>query len=388
MNREAKRTRGVRASQRGRIVAGIAIAAGLVSIAGAAGSDTSDKKAIALDAEAILNRWEPVAKAAGAAPHWREQYATQLRQLPDYLVEQIAAVEPMPDNMQASYREFARAFVNAYANLVLNPRASDKGRIKLGSATNDQVFIPIAPCRIVDTRNAGGPIAANTARNFYFYSVSGGYSWSNQGGAAGGALSACPGTVTTGGGGSTLGNIAPSAAMATVTVVNATAAGNWLVWGGAGDPPGITASTLNWSAGQVLANTTVIPAGGRVGSGLGGTVLDFGVKYNGPSGQADVIVDVVGYFVENRATALECIYLTASGAGSILNGNYIIVNTPVCTAGYTKTGTGCYHQSSGVPLTVTSPDFFNRCTWVNNSGATLNAGLYRAQTVCCRVPGQ
>jgi hypothetical protein len=388
MNHKMQSTCGAGILRRGRAVLVIAAAAGLVSGVGAAGGgDSSEKKAIVLDAEAILNRWEPVAKAAGAAPYWREQYATQLRQLPDYLVEQIAALEPLPDDALASYRRFGQAFVNAYANLVLNPRAEDKARNKLGSTTNDQVFIPIAPCRVVDTRNAGGPISNNTARNFFFYSQSSSFSWSTQGGAGGTALSACPGTLVTSQGG-TLGNVAPSAAVATVTVVNATAAGNWLVWGGAGDPAGVTSSTLNWSAGQVLANTTVIPSGGRTGTGLGGTVRDFAIKYDGPSGQADVIVDVVGYFVQNRATALQCVYLTASGSGTVTNGNYVIVDTPFCTTGYTKTGTGCYHQSSGIPLTVTSPDFFNRCTWVNTTGGSVSATLYRAQTVCCRVPGQ
>jgi hypothetical protein len=383
MNCQVRRRRGIRAVG---IACAIVATAGSISIAGATGHDPADKKAMALDVEAILNRWEPIARAAGAAPYWREQFATQLRHLPDYLVERIAMLAPVPDEAQASYRQFTQGFVNAYANLVLNPRPEDKARPKLGSTTNDQVFVPIAPCRIVDTRNVGGPIGANNARNFYFYSVSASYSWSNQGGAAGSAGTACPGTVT--GAGGTLGNVAPSAAVATVTVVNATAAGNWLVWGGAGDPPGITASTLNWSAAQVLANTTVIPWGGRTGTGLGGGVLDFAVKYNGPSGQADVIVDVVGYFVENRATPLNCLYLESSGSGTIANGQYVIVSIPACTAGYAKTGSGCYHQSVPIPLHVVSPSYFSRCTWLNNSGVSVNATLYKGETVCCRVPGQ
>jgi hypothetical protein len=350
--------------------------------------DVGDKNAMLLDVEAILNRWEPVARAAGiATPYWREQYGIQLRQLPEYLVERIASLQPMPDSAEASYRQFTQTFVNAYANLVLNPRAEDKGRLKLGSTTIDQVFIPITPCRIVDTRNSGGPITATSARNFYFYATTNAFAWSSQGGAAGTAVSACPDTVTTGGGG-TLGSVAPSAAMATVTVVNATAAGNWLVWGGAGNPAGVTSSALNWGPGDVLANTTLLPSGGRTGTGLGGAVLDFAVKYNGPSGQADVIVDVVGYFVENRATALQCVYLTASGSGTVANGNYLIVANPTCTAGYTKTGTGCVHQSVGIPITDQSPSFFNRCTWNNTSGGTLDATFYKAETVCCRIPGQ
>lgn len=342
-----------------------------------------------MDAEAILNRWEPVARAAGATlPAWREQYGTQLQQLPAYLIERIAQLEPNAEAPQKSYREFTRAFTNAYANLVMNPRPHDKAALKLGSATSDQVFIPIAPCRLVDTRNTGGPIGAGSARNFYFYNADDvNQSWSSQGGAPGASVTTCPQTVVTSLGG-TLGQAAPAAVMATVTVVNATAAGNWLIWGGVGNPAGSTASSLNWSAGQVVANTTVIPWGGRSGTGAGGAVRDFAVKYNGPSGQADVVVDAVGYFIENKDTELDCVYLVGSGAGTIPNANYVIVATPSCSVGYTKTGTGCYHQSTAIPLHVTSPSFFSRCTWLNDSGSSLNAALYHSETVCCRVPGQ
>ena len=56
-----------------------------------------------------------------------------------------------------------------------------------------------------------------------------------------------------------------------------------MLCGGANPIP--LASALNWTApGDLLANTTVIPGGGRSGSGPGGAVKDFAVKYNGPSG--------------------------------------------------------------------------------------------------------
>jgi hypothetical protein len=37
----------------------------------------------------------------------------------------------------------------------------------LGDTTQDYVFTPVTPCRIFDTRNAGGALAADTARDFY-----------------------------------------------------------------------------------------------------------------------------------------------------------------------------------------------------------------------------
>ena len=171
------------------------------------------------------------APPAARTPYWRQQYGIQLRDLPGYLVQRIAEIEPAPDNPRASYRQFTQGFINAYANLVNNPQPEDKTHVKLGSTVKDQVFYPIVPCRIVDTRNSGGPITAGTARNFTFFNQdSAGFSWSTQGGASGSSVSACPQTVITNLGGTLGFSPVLSAAMATVTVVNATAAGNWLIW--------------------------------------------------------------------------------------------------------------------------------------------------------------
>ena len=341
-----------------------------------------------LDIEAILNRWQPIAAAAGAgSPAWRELYRTQLSQLPDYWQKQIALVNADAGNPRASYAKFTQTFVNARFNLVREAAAGEKGAAKLGSTTNDQVFIPIIPCRVVDTRassGGSGPISAGASRAFFFFTTSNAFSWSAQGGASGTAVSACPGTVTTPSGG-TLGNIAPSAAMATVTVVNPSAAGNFLIWSGVGAAP--TSSALNWAAGQVLANTTVIPAGNRTGG-----AQDFTVYVNGPSGSAEVVVDVVGYFVENAATALQCATQTVTGniADNVADGANYAVNVPACPVGYTESGVGCaYSSNSGVFLIEQSVEGgFQDCRWRNVSGVTLSGSNFRAEARCCRVPGQ
>ena len=369
-----------------------AVAAAAAFMGTAYGEDKGSNKRMVLDREAILNRWEAIASAAGASPAvWRHQYTIQLQILPDEILTRLAELDPNPANARESYRQFTQVFVNAYANAVMNPKPDAKGPAKLGSTTIDQVFIPIPPCRIVDTRNAGGPIAAGTARNFWYFSDTGTYNWALQGGVSGNASTTCPGSVLTSSGG-TLGTVAPSAAMATVTVVNATAAGNWFIWGGVGNPSGSTGSALNWAAGQVLANTTVIPWGGRSGSGLGGSVQDFAVKYNGPSGQADVVVDVVGYFVENQATALQCVqtFNTGPGASDVPTNSSEVINPPACTTGYTRTAVNCSYGGANIAgfyLQEVSSSF-SRCWWFNATGATLSSNLMRAESVCCRVPGQ
>ncbi|MDA8105303.1 MAG: hypothetical protein M0Z71_07940 [Nitrospiraceae bacterium] len=54
----------------------------------------------------------------------------------------------------------------------------------LGDSSADLLFTPVAPCRIVDTRVAGGRIDAGTQRNFYV--VGAAANFASQGGTAGG----------------------------------------------------------------------------------------------------------------------------------------------------------------------------------------------------------
>ena len=264
--------------------------------------------------------------------------------------------------------------------------APDRESPKLASATSDQTFLPITPCRIVDTRIVGGPIAAGVTRNYYFYSTSAAYSWSSQGGAAGsagGASGACPGTVFPSG-------PAPSAAAVTVTVVAPSAAGNWIVWGGANPVP--TISALNWNAGNIAANTTVITGGGRFGTGSGGAIRDFAVRYNGPSGAADFVADVVGYFIENQATALQCYETVPRSAGSSVLREAVRVTSDNCTAPWTLVKGNCdVDLHNGAMYLVEQyaigpfPQAIWNCTYVNSNGSTHS--VY-ASAICCRVPGR
>jgi hypothetical protein len=56
----------------------------------------------------------------------------------------------------------------------------------LGDTTQDYVFTPVTPCRILDTRNAGGAFAAGAARQFWVYGTS---AISSQGGNPAGCAS-------------------------------------------------------------------------------------------------------------------------------------------------------------------------------------------------------
>src|SRR5689334_11700721 len=61
--------------------------------------------------------------------------------------------------------------------------ASGVVRKALGDSNSDLIFVPVPPCRIIDTRLAGGPIAANSTRSF---KVNGVDAFQAQGGKDGG----------------------------------------------------------------------------------------------------------------------------------------------------------------------------------------------------------
>ena len=245
---------------------------------------------------------------------------------------------------------------------------------KLGSATVDLVFTPIAPCRIVDTRITGGPLSAGGGlRNFLFYADNASFDFSIQDGTPGLAGSVCPGTVFTG--------VPPAAAVATITATGTTAAGNFVVWGGGPLNQIPNTSALNWdSAGDVKANTTVVPWGGRTGGNA-----DFAVIYNGPSGASQVVVDVIGYFSENVATPLNCQPQTQSGSVPI--GVSTTSFAAACNVGFTATGGGCSATGAiTAALVMASNPTVNgwNCTFVQ--GGVLYTGTTYA--VCCQVPGK
>jgi len=343
--------------------------------------DSAKDKSISVLALAndILNRWEAVAVAAGVhTSMWREVLHTQLMRMDFTVLARLHRVGVnSTETAKANYASFAAGLKGALVQTYTATR-NDKGPTKLGSTTTDQVFVPITPCRVVDTRNVGGPINHGTARNFYFWTEGPSGDWSSQGGPAGSAAATCPGTVqpNAGAGG-------PSAAVATITAVNTTGAGNFVAWSGLG-PTIPTSSVLNWSPGNVIANTTVIPAGARTGNGPGGPIADFAIYLNGPTGSANVVVDVVGYLVENHATPLDCFNLFGDGAREVFG--YVVLDAPSCNAGYTRTGGGCF-VSVVIGQTASLMTSTTQCVWVDQP-ASIPLSSYGSETVCCRLPGR
>ena len=111
------------------------------------------------------------------------------------------------------------------------------------NAQEDLIYVPVNPCRIVDTRLAGGAILTNTFRNFY---VSGDVDIFGQGG----SLSGCPAPRQ---------GSEPLAISAYIIAVPDTNSTSGVLTAYPSDqPPPATGegSIVNFAAGQIVGNTT------------------------------------------------------------------------------------------------------------------------------------
>jgi hypothetical protein len=301
-------------------------------------------------ASAVVQRWEGAARASG---RWDERYAADLQgALMKLLPENLLVVGEAP-----SYEAMRFALATGRS---VQPLSSEVAAAPetLGALDNDLVFTPVAPCRLVDTRVAGGVITAETSRNFDVD----GSTFVAQGGNAGSC--GVPFGVA-------------RAAAVTVTVAQPSAAGHLRAW--AAFTPMPFASALNFAGGQVIANTTIVPVNPGVGS-------DISIFASGANVQ--VIVDVVGYLAAPVATALDCVTLSSPNTAVPVN-SWTAIDAN-CPDGRTATGGG-YNTPEGtlgypgVWLT-TIPNGNGWRTWVDNQ----TNGNRSIQTFvrCCRIPGR
>lgn len=236
----------------------------------------------------------------------------------------------------------------------------------------DYVFVPtVGPCRVADSRfDPAGQLPATGARQIYAYSVSN-YDFSQQGGTGIAGSGNCAGA-------SFPTDPGPVSVVATVAVLNTTSSGSMRAWNG-----GTTLTVggiLGWNAGQVLSNTTVIPLNRDITAyANSGFKRDFAL-YNNSGNSVDYVVDVVGYFIENRATPLECETIVSADTDIPANSS-IFVNSPSCSAGYTGVAMGTTLGTGLYSSTLNE----NGCR-IGNLTAGVLVGTCDIR--CCRVPGR
>jgi len=251
-------------------------------------------------------------------------------------------------------------FARESATRALSTKAAAAiGAKTLGSTTGDLVFTAVTPCRIVDTRVAGGTIPANGERSF---DVSETASFTAQGGDAGDCGVGAAGPF--------------AAAVVNFTVVTPAAAGYITAYPFGGARP--LAATVNYVAGDIRGNLAIVKLNQDDDS------RDLSVY---TYADTHVVADLVGYYIHPQATALDC--TEVSSLPEVVNaGAFGSVLSPACPSGYVMTGGGCSMSSFDGRL-VTSrivADAESYYCAFNNQGTAANQGV--AYGRCCRTPGR
>lgn len=228
--------------------------------------------------------------------------------------------------------------------------------LALGDTDEDLVYTPVAPCRIVDTRNSGGVITGGYSRSFLVYGAAG--DLNGQGGNAAGCFSPVG---------------EPQAVHVNVTVVPASGGGNVRVYPAGETTP--NASLVNYKPGVNIANAATVQT-------TAGTAGEADIEVY-TSQDAHVVIDVMGYYAMPEKTALEA--YTTGIQGFVLNNDVLALGAP-CASGFTVTGGGWLY---GFPIymdVVAAP--INEgygCIFANFTGATQEVWCY---TRCVQTPGR
>ncbi|MET3806879.1 hypothetical protein ABIB25_003899 [Nakamurella sp. UYEF19] len=176
----------------------------------------------------------------------------------------------------------------------------------------ESLFKPVAPCRIVDTRLAGGSLGNGTTRTYF---VGGTTGFAPQGGKSGGC-------------GVPVGATAVAAVITAVTPVHL---GYFKAY-----PAGTTApnsSVLNYPAGITIGSGVTLPLKAGVGQSL--TIYNF----NGPT---QMIIDVQGYYIPQ-------VQALVASDGSLLSSTPRVVSV-------SHPGTGIYYVTLDRPARECSPN--------------------------------
>lgn len=224
----------------------------------------------------------------------------------------------------------------------------------LGNSTSELLFVPLPPCRIIDTRKSQGPIAAGETRSFQ---VAGITEFGPQGGTIGGC-GVPPGSAEP----------VAAAVMLNIVAVDVAGKGNLQAW--AYGQPEPLATSINFQRVDMnIANGLIVP--------IAGTNLvpaDLNVKANFSA--AHLVIDVTGYFTRFPIEQFE------SSEKSI---------TVVKEAGAVDLGAGACTEVSSCTITAGAPGKVIVRTWsqiqldhgTNVGGDRIAVGVKNADPTNC-----
>ena len=206
-------------------------------------------------------------------------------------------------------------------------------------AADNMVFVPLPPCRVIDTRalGAGGPLLAGVSRTFLFRGPTQDYS--SQGGNSSGC--GIPDLTTDG---SSEENLAKAVAI-NIVAANPGGPGNLRAWPANQSMP--TASLVNYSSVNI-ANGVVVPMCDEVGSP---PCMDGDITFLATVSGAHLVVDVMGYFhagstrftLSNTALGHLALQSNTTGHSNTANGYFALLHN---TTGNGNTANGYFALQS------------------------------------------
>jgi hypothetical protein len=249
----------------------------------------------------------------------------------------------------------------------------------LGSASNDWVYTPITPCRLLDTRGsfspqyAGGAFAAGATRT---YNVRGP---ANTG-------CAMPTRVR--------------AVILQAIAITPPGAGDLeILKQGAtfGNTVAMVFQANVFSSVSIVVPTNAVAAEDQISVQIRGT-------------SANLALDIVGYYAENQSSKLDCFYTAEATQVGLNNGSFATLATDRCDSSilslfsYRAVSVNCKTQGSpygslgehytevdstpgAPPLNLFTSGERGVCHFINTSG-TNSGNTYSASAKCCRIPGR
>ncbi len=223
----------------------------------------------------------------------------------------------------------------------------------------DLAFTALTPCRLYDSRPSQGGTGTWSASSINTINVGPYLSYSFQGG-----------SPTDCGMSSLVGSGKIAAIMASVATTSQVGSGYLTFFAHGAPNPFPTTITQSFQAGSVQTSFVVIP------TDMVGSVASDAYTTQ----QTHVIIDVLGYFAQPKAVALDCL-TTSPSSVVIAAGGSAQPALPACGAAYTSVSTRCSADSPLVGLVSNS----GTCLYQNDDTSSHTASAY---ATCCRTAGR
>jgi hypothetical protein len=241
-----------------------------------------------------------------------------------------------------------------------------------GDKTQDLVFNPITPCRVLDTRFGSGPWAGpySSTQSVSFYVTDA----LNANGHAQGGAASCgfPFGVGTG-------------VALNVTVVGTgpgAAGGDVKIFPFAGTVP--NSSIVNFNSGTNTANAADVAIANANFTNDVTIEVEFAANIN-------LVVDIMGYYSAPHATAVDTIVVD-SAATPVTNGTALDLFSPACPAGRTLTGGGYSFTGPTANVWIWQSGPFSTSpptTWeVKGQNVSGTTATFTVSGLCTRTAGR